>query len=189
MDLEIVYPKPKSVSLLMHRLRKIFGLLFLLAAPSCVLVNYLTGGKAWSAVAIWGMYMVWTLALKQPLVEKNVISQGVRLLITTGIMLILIETFLYPGWAHFVVPIFWFGSLTILGVLFFANMTKQRHNTMPLIWVTAASVAASAVALFIFADHSWPMIVMGAVAVVLLISTIIVLRMQFITELRKRFHI
>ena len=190
MDLdEIVYPKPKPVPLLMNRLRFIFGWLFLIAVPACLLINYLCGGKAWSVIAVWGMYMAWTLALKQPLVERNVISQGVRLLITSGIMLVLIEWLLYPGWAHFVMPIFWFGSLTVLGVLFFANVSKQRHNIMPLIWVTAASVAAAALALFVYKDTSWPMIVLGCVAAALLISSVIVLRMQFIAELKKRFHI
>ena len=188
-NMEIVYPHPKKTSMLLSRLRFTLGWVFLVSSGGCLIANYVCKGKAWSLVSVWGMYMVWTLVLKQPLVEKNVISQGVKLLITSSIMLILIDVFLYPGWAHFVIPIVWFGALTVLGALFFVNVSKQRHNLMPLIWVTAAAVAAAAVALFVYKDTSWPMIVLGSVAAALLIASVIVLRMQFIVELKKRFHI
>ena len=189
MDFEIVYPKPARRSVLIQRLRYVFGWIFFFSIIACAVTNYVTGGKPWSLVVFWGIYMVWTLVLKQPLVERNLIGQGVRLLVTSGIMLVLIDVFLYPGWAYFVVPIFFFGSLTILGILFFINISKQRHNIMPLIWVTLLSIAASAVALFAFSDYSWQIIVLGAVGVALFVASMFVLRLQFLIELKKRFHI
>ena len=79
MDFEIIYPKIKKQSLAMLRIRYVMGLIFLVSGVVCSIVNIAVGGKAWSVIAIWGMYMVWTLVLKQPLVERNLISQGVRL--------------------------------------------------------------------------------------------------------------
>ena len=189
-NMEIVYPRPKPVSLLMSRLRTVFGWTFLIGGAACLLVNYLCGGKAWSLVSVWSMFMVWALVFQQPLVEKNVISQGVKLLITASILIVLIDVFLTSGgWSYSVVPIVWYGVLTVLGVLFFTNTSKQRHNIMPLIWMTAASVAASAVAIFVYSDRSWPILVLGCVSAVLFIVCMIVLKIQFFVELKKRFHI
>ncbi|MGM9522517.1 MAG: DUF6320 domain-containing protein [Oscillospiraceae bacterium] len=188
MDFEIIYPKPARRSVFMHHLRYICGWIFLAAVFACPVINYIIGGKRWSIIVLWGIYMVWTLVLKQPLVERNLISQGVKLLLTADIMLILIDVFLYPGWAHFVVPISCFGSLIVLGVLFFINITKQRHNIMPLILVTVLAIAGSAVALLVFSDYSWPIIVLGSVSAALFVAIIVTLRMQFLVELKKRFH-
>ncbi len=189
MDFEIIYPKIKKQSLVMLRLRYIMGLVFIAASVACVAVNLAVGGKAWSVIALWGMYMVWTLVLRQPLVERNLISQGVRLAVMTGILLVLIDRLLYPGWAAFVVPIVSYAALIVLAVLFFVNVSQQRHNVMPLIILTALVVVGSTVAMFVFSETRWPMIVLAATAAVLLIATALILRERLISEIVKRFHI
>ncbi len=189
MDFEIVYPHVKKHSFAMLYVRTIFGILFLAAAVVCPVVNILLKGKAWSVIVLWSMFMVWTLVLKAPLVERNLIGQGVKLLVMTVILLILIDWLLCPGWAAFVVPIVAYASLIALAVLFFVNISKQRHNVMPLVILTAFVAVASAVALFVFSERSWPMIVLAATAAVLLIATVIILKSRLISELVKRFHI
>ncbi len=189
MDFEIVYPVPAKRSVVLRLLRLIFGSVFLAGGVASVIVNVCIGGKWWSLVAVWSMYMVWTLVLKQPLVERNLIGQGVRILVMTGILMLLIEVFLSPGWAHMVIPIFMFASLTALGTLFFVNVSKQRHNIMSLIVVTVLALIGSVVALAAFSDYSWPMIVLCAVASVLFIASVVVLRLQLLREIRRRFHI
>ncbi len=188
MDFEIVYPTAARRSVFLRRLRYICGWVFLAAAAACPIVNYFTGRPWWSPVAVWGMYMVWTLVLQQPLVERNLIGQGVKLLVTTGILMVLVEFLLSPGWAHTVIPIFIFSSLIALGTLFFVNVRKQRHNVMSLILVTVLSFIGSAVALWAFSDTSWPMIVLCVVAAALFAASVITLRFQLLRELRRRFH-
>ena len=68
MDFEIVYPHIKKHSIAMVYVRTVFGLLFLAAAAVCPVVNLILGGKAWSVLVLWSLYMVWTLVLRQPLV-------------------------------------------------------------------------------------------------------------------------
>ncbi len=189
MDFEIVYPHIKKHSIAMLYVRTVFGLLFLAAAAVCPVVNLILGGKAWSVIVLWSLYMVWTLVLKAPLVERNLISQGVKLLVMTVILLILIDRLIYPGWAAFVVPIVAYGALIVLAVLFFVNVSKQRHNVMPLIILTALAAAASAVALFVFSETRWPMIVLASTAAALLIATAFILKTRLLSELVKRFHI
>ena len=189
MDFEIIYPKIKKQSLAMLRIRYVMGLIFLVSGVVCSIVNIAVGGKAWSVIAIWGMYMVWTLVLKQPLVERNLISQGVRLAVCTVIMLVLIDRLLYPGWANFVAPIVAYAALIVLAILFFVNVSQQRHNVMPLVILTALAAVGSAVALFVFSETSWPMIVLASTAAALLIATAFTLKTRLISELVKRFHL
>ncbi len=189
MDFEIVYPHIKKHSIAMLYVRYVFGLLFLTAAVVCPIVNIILKGKAWSVIVLWSLYMVWTLVLKAPLVERNLISQGVKLLVTTVILLILIDRLIYPGWAAFVVPIVAYASLIVLAILFFVNVSKQRHNVMPLIILTVLVAVASTVALFVFSETSWPMIVLAVTAAVLLAATVFILKTRLLSELVKRFHI
>ncbi len=189
MDFEIVYPHIKKQSIAMMYVRYVFGLVFLAAAVVCPTVNIVLGGRAWSVIVLWSMYMVWTLILKAPLVERNLISQGVKLLVMTVILLILIDRLLYPGWAAFVVPIVAYGALMVLAVLFFVNVSKQRHNVMPLLALTVIVMVCSAVAMFVFSETRWPMIVLASTAAVFLIASVIILKSRLISELVKRFHI
>lgn len=189
MDFEIVYPHIKKHSIAMLYVRTVFGLLFLAAAVVCPVVNLALKGKAWSVIVLWSLYMVWTLVLKAPLVERNLISQGVKLTVMTAILLILIDRLIYPGWAAFVVPIVAYAALIVLAILFFVNVSKQRHNVMPLIILTALVVVVSTIALFVFSETSWPMIVLASTAAVLLIATVFILKARLISELIKRFHI
>lgn len=189
MDFEIIYPKIKKTSIAMLRVRYIFGLIFLAAAVVCPVVNIVLRGPAWSVIVLWALYMIWTLVLKAPLVERNLISQGVKLLVMTGILLVLIDRLLYPGWASFVVPIVGYASLIVLAILFFVNVSKQRHNVMPLVLLTLAIAIGSAIALFVFSETSWPMIVLAVTAAVLLVATVMILRARLFSEIVKRFHL
>ena len=189
MDFEIIYPHIKKTSIAMLRVRYIFGLIFLAAAAVCPIVNIVLHGPAWSVIVLWALYMVWTLILKAPLVERNLISQGVRLLVMTGILLVLIDWLIVPGWAAFVIPNVVYTALIVLAILFFVNVSKQRHNVMPLLVVVALTVVGSVIALFVFSETRWPMIVLAAVAASLLIVSIFILRTRLISEFRKRFHI
>ncbi len=189
MDFEIVYPHIKKHSIAMLYVRTVFGLLFLAAAVVCPVVNIILKGPAWSVIVLWSMFMVWTLVLKAPLVERNLISQGVKLLVMTVILLVLIDRLIYPGWAAFVVPIVAYGALMVLAMLFFVNVSKQRHNVMPLLILTALAAVGSVVALFVFSETSWPMIVLAVTAGVFLVAAGIILKSRLISELVKRFHI
>lgn len=189
MDFEVIYPKIKRKSLVMLRMRYVCGLIFLAAAVICPVVNLIFGGKAWSVIVLWSLYMIWTLGLKLPLVDRNLINLGVRFVVMTAILLVLIDRLIYPGWAAFVVPIVAYAALLVLAVLFFVNVTKQRHNVFPLVHLTFLTAVGSVVALFVFSETRWPMIALACIAAALLVATIFTLRMRLFSELRKRFHL
>ena len=74
MDPKITYPIPLRQSSFYRRLRAIMRWIFIAAAFTCVLVNVLVGGKAWSLIVVWSLFMAW-----QAFFSLKLVYQGDRL--------------------------------------------------------------------------------------------------------------
>lgn len=188
MKIKPAYPEVQKSRLALERLRYVLRWCFSVASYVCVIVNWCTGGAAWSLVVVWSLWCMWSIFVSPSLVEYNRISQTSKSLVNVSILLILIDTILSSGWAPFVVPIVSFGSLIIIGVLFLSDLPKQKHNIMPMVWLIVASFVAVIGSLIGWPKLDWPMIVLGSTALLLLIVCVAVLRQDLLRELKKRFH-
>lgn len=188
MKIKPAYPPVKKSSLAAERFRYVVRWCFSVASYVCVIVNLCVGGEAWSLVVLWSLWCVWSIFVSPSLVEYNRISQTSKTLIDVCILLILIDSVFYSGWAQFVVPIVCFGSLAIIGVLFLSDLPKQKHNMMPMVWLIAASFLAVIASLSGWPRMDWPMVVLGSTALLLLLVCVAVLRQDLLRELKKRFH-
>ena len=190
MKVDITYPALGKQKQVKRKLIKAAGLVLLSAAVICPIVNIAVGGKAWSLIVLLGLYMVWTLVLSPDLVEYNRISQFIKLLLCSCLMLILIELFLAPGWAGVVVPIVGFGGLIVCAALFFSDMERQRQNMLPMLSLIFLSALGSAAGLlWLKPEIRWPLAVMGLLSLALLIACAAALGRGFLIEFQKRFHI
>lgn len=189
MEIEIVYPEQKKSARAKEKISKIFLWCFLAAGYTCPIVNICVGGKPWSLVVVWAEWVVWCTVFTRPLVENNLMSRTVHFLFNATILLVLIDVCLSSGWAGFVVPLVCFALLVVLGVLFFVDLSKQRQNLMPMLWIITGSLVSLIVATAGLLKMNWPTIVLGSTAFALLIAALIILRKQFFAELKKRFHI
>lgn len=190
MKVEITYPQPQKKKLKRRKFLSIIKWPILLVSYICPIVNLLTGGKAWSLIVLMGLYMLWTLILSPDLVEYNRISQFIKLIFCTCVLLTLIDVFLAPGWAIQVVPIVCFGGLTVSGVLFFTDFERQKQNMLPMLLLIFLGIAGSVIGLSVWHEESnWALGVMGALAFALLVALMITLGGEFIRELKRRFHI
>ena len=187
MDIKITYPTPKMKDY--RYIINILRLCFLAASYICPIVNLFTGGKPWSLVVLWGLWFIWFLFISRDLVEYNRISQTAKSLVYTCILLILIDRYLAPGWASFVIPIVSFGALIVMGILFFTNIPKQKQNMMPMVWLIAASFAVTIIALLGWLNLNWPMVTLGSTAFVLLVVSAVILKKELLREIKKRFHV
>ena len=97
-------------------------------------------------------------------------------------MMFLIDTFLGDGgWALDVISIVSFASLIISGILFFTDFNKQKQNMLPIFYLIVIALIWSLVGLFTALElQSWPLIVLGGIAVLLSIIIIVTLRGDFI---------
>lgn len=195
MNINITYPELSKKRATREKLIRILRLPFVLVAFACPIVNIAVGGPAWSVVSLFGLYMIWNLAVAIDLIEYNRTSQFIKFITYSIIMLILIDTLLTPDspWGTTVIPIVTFSALVVAAVLFFTDFERQRHNLMPLLIIDILGLLA-AVGMIIYIVESavdmalWPYIVMGSVSFALLVSLAFTLKGGFIAELKRRFH-
>ena len=191
MNIKITYPEVSKKIFQRKKYLRIVKWPLLLAAFTCVIVNIVTGGPTWWPVALMGIYMLWTLVLNTDLVEYNRISQFIKATFYSCIMVFLIDKFLDDGgWALDVISIVSFGSIVVSAVLFYTDFNRQKQNMLPIFILILIALTWSIVGLFTGLElQSWPLIVLGGLAVLFFISIIITLRGDFIREIKCRFHV
>ena len=190
MKIKITYPKVSPKIIKHQRLINFMKWPLLIAVVICPIINLITGGKAWSLVVLMSIYMAWNLVISRALVEYNRISQFVKLITLTSLLLITIDVFLAPGWALEAVPILIFSGLIVTSVLFFTDIERQKQNIFPFLFLILLSIFSSIIGLsFYHEKDSWPLTVMGAVALFLLITLSITLKENIINELKKGFSV
>lgn len=190
MKIKITYPKVSPKIIKHQRLINFMKWPLLIAVVICPIINLITGGKAWSLVVLMSIYMAWDLVISRDLVEYNRISQFVKLITLTSLLLITIDVFLAPGWALEAVPILIFSGLIVTSVLFFTDIERQKQNIFPFLFLILLSIFSSVIGLsFYHEKDSWPLTVMGAVALFLLITLSITLKENIINELKKGFSV
>lgn len=190
MKIKITYPKVSPKIIKHQRLINFMKWPLLIAVVICPIINLITGGKAWSLVVLMSIYMAWDLVISRDLVEYNRISQFVKLITLTSLLLITIDVFLAPGWALEAVPILIFSGLIVTSVLFFTDIERQKQNIFPFLFLILLSIISSIIGLsFYHEKDSWPLTVMGVVALFLLITLSITLKENIINELKKGFSV
>ncbi len=189
MKINVIYPGRTKKTLQRSRMLKLIQGPMLLAAYLCPIVNLYTGGRAWSLVVLWGLWMAWSLALSPDLVEYNRISQTIKLVEYSCIMMILIDVLLAPGWAIEVVFIVCFSELILTAILFFTDLEKQKQNMQPMILLITISIAASIIGLTVWkGPDQWAAMLAGVLALALALACFFVLGREFLLEFKKRFH-
>ena len=190
MKIKITYPKVSPKIIKHQRLINFMKWPLLIAVVICPIINLSTGGKAWSLVVLMSIYMAWDLVISRDLVEYNRISQFVKFITLTSLLLITIDVFLAPGWALEAVPILIFSGLIVTSVLFFTDIERQKQNIFPFLFLILLSIFSSVIGLsFYHEKDSWPLTVMGIVALFLLITLSITLKENIINELKKGFSV
>ena len=190
MKIKITYPKVSPKIIKHQRLINFMKWPLLIAVVICPIINLITGGKAWSLVVLMSIYMAWDMVISRDLVEYNRISQFVKLITLTSLLLITIDVFLAPCWALEAVPILIFSGLIVTSVLFLTDIERQKQNIFPFLFLILLSIFSSIVGLsFYHEKDSWPLTVMGVVALFLLITLSITLKENIINELKKGFSV
>ncbi|MBR2282680.1 MAG: hypothetical protein IJ863_08665 [Spirochaetales bacterium] len=187
-ELNIQYPRQRRSSLFLYTLRRILKLVCLMALIACPLVNCITGGQAWSVVAVAGTLFFWRTFLSPDIIEFTSIGQVFRLGSFAIIETTLIGVFLSPGWIGFVLPIIAFGTILASAFIFVLNINKRKNNIMPLIWEIILALAAFLAMYIRMPKLNWPTITMGSVAGAFAVLGVAVFHSAIRQELRKRFH-
>lgn len=185
MEIEIIYPRAKSGS----RYRKVlYGNLkwvIALGAAVSLIVNLLVGGPKWSYVVAVSCVILWGL-LFPPTIQASVISRGCVITSEISVLLAVIDRYLAPGWAGFVIPIPLASALAALTVLYLSDRRRQSRNVMPLVLALTGSCAASALVILLYGANI-PLIVLCCVSFSLLAASVATMRTRLISEAKKYF--
>lgn len=190
MKINYTYPVPEKKIRTRRKAQFVCLLVFLALGLASIIVNICVGGKAWSAIACWGLFMVYSLTISPDVIEFNRIRQSVKVAVYSCIMLILIDRFLVSGWAVGVVSIVCFAVLIGVCVLLYTDFERQRHNMLPIIIFAVITLVGS---LIIFAVQKenviWQAIVALSLSVAVLIECLIIMKSNFKNEITKIFHV
>ena len=190
MNIKNIYPLSNNKEFNKRKLLNILRWPFILSAILSVIVNVIVGGVWWSVIVVMGLYMVWHLAIQTDLVEYNRISQFIKATIYSCVLMLLIDTFLISGWALDVISIVSFASVFISGVLLFTDLNRQKQNMLPIFYLILIAVIWSIIGLSTALEiNSWSLIVLACITIGFLLAIIVVLRGDFIREIRSRFHL
>lgn len=189
MKIKITYPSVDRSHLKRRRAIRILRWPFLIAAYACPIINIFTGGSAWSIIVLFALFMVWNLSIELDLVEYNRISQFIKTVIYSCVLIFLIDIILAPGWAAEVISIICFSALAVSGILFFTDLQRQKQNMLPMLLLIIGTMIWAVIDLSVSGyDGRWTLIVMGAISIALLMATIIALGMDFLREIIKSIH-
>lgn len=187
MEINQVYPTPKRISRFVKLLWKVLKALFLFSGAVTVIVNLCVGGVPWCIVTCWSLYIAATL-IDPPLINYDIISEGVLLTEQLVILLLIIELTLAGGWAHIVIPIVVSSALAALSAVFLSSVNKRRPNIMPLILLLTVALIFSAGTLFFNYGCLPANIVLCSISAALLTASVIVCGRSFKVEIKKYFH-
>ena len=84
MKVEITYPHHQKHKLRRSDVIRITRLPFILAMYICLFINLMTGGKAWSLIVVYSLWIIWSNVISTDLVEYNRISQLIKLITQTS---------------------------------------------------------------------------------------------------------
>jgi hypothetical protein len=157
-------------------------------AYTCLTVNLLTGGMAWSLIAIGGLCVAWVAFVYRPMVEHTLIKKLSDISIAVCLYLFLLDAILEQGWSDFVVPIVFFSDLLLIGFIYLAFFKKQKRNFMPLFELILGGLVSILLSLIGMHGTDWPQIVVGGVSLGLLVLSASLFPKDVLRELQKKMH-
>lgn len=186
MEMKIVYPDKGERRYSRKDVIFVMKWPFMALGLASVIVNICTKGTAWSVIAVWSLWMAWSSVFSTSMVEYNRISQAIKIITDSCILLVMINLVFGLDWMAFVVPIVCFGGLIVAGSLFFTDIQRQKQNAMPFLALLVACLLISILGLSL--KSNWPFIVLCAVSASLLVSVAIIMGREFPVEFKRRFH-
>ena len=102
----------------------------------------------------------------------------------------MVHILITPIWALGVISTLIFAALIVSGILFLTDIKRQKQNMLPMFFLNILALIGGSIS-FTLTDSTdqWTVIVLCSISFVLLIVCIVILRADFIRELKKGFHI
>ncbi len=189
MKVNVVYPNKNVKEDLRRSIIYYAKFLFIIAAITCLVINILYPTSWWSTIVIWSLFLVWKLFFSPTLIENNRTSVAVQTSLHVAFLVVIIYL-VYPSWPGLeVASLVVAGGLVITATLFFSNVARQKNNVFPLlIFALVAIIFGTIVFIYLYKRPlGWAMIVAIGLSLAIILSTVIILRINIFREIKKRF--
>lgn len=187
MNIKVIYPLPKRQSKFYRTFRLIMFIIFVVAILSTTIVNLAVGGKAWSIIVIWSIISLWRLLFSLKIVEFSIYSHLSRIAFYLGILLILIDYFLAPGWAKTVLPIVLFAYLLTMFIVYLAMRDKRDRHILSIFILGLFCLISIPYSLDTWPINNWIAFAFSLASLIIFILMIIFNFKEIIYELKIRF--
>ncbi|MEG0269161.1 MAG: DUF6320 domain-containing protein [Clostridia bacterium] len=188
MDVHIIYPDVCKESFWKRNRAEINRLGFLYLSIVCVVINLCVGGMAWSLIVVGGLVVFYVAFLYRPLVEHTLIKKLSDVGIAACLYLFVLDGVIGGEWAHFVVPVVFFGLLTAIGSLYLIFFQKQKRNFLPLFELVLGGLISVLCGLVGLVKMEWPQFVVGAVSLALIVLGVSIYAKPMRLEFQKKMH-
>ena len=188
MRVHATYPPNTPQSFWRRNRQALWRSAFVLTGYLCLIINLLTGGRAWSLIVIGGLMTFWVTFVYQPQVEATPIKKLCDTALAVCLYLLLLDSVVGGGWRGFVVPIVFFAVLIVTGGYFLLFFHKRKRDFLPLFELILIGLAGTLLSLAGLKRLNWPMIVVGVVSLGLLSLSFLLFRRPLWLEIRKKFH-
>ena len=188
MQVHKIYPAPRENSFWRRNRQDLLRSLFLVISYTCLLVNLLTGGMAWSLIAIGGLCIVWIAFIYRPMVEHTLIKKLSDISVSVCLYLLLLGVVLGGNWSRFAATIVFFAEILAMGSFYLLFFKKQKRNFMPLFELLLTGMITVLWILLRSHTLTWGEIVLGSVSLGLLILTAVFFPKEIWLEIRKKMH-
>ncbi len=89
MKIKEIYPNVEKKVEIKKHIYNTIRFTFMFAGFICFILNLITGGKLWSLVVIWSLWLIWNQFISIDMIEYNRMSQIVKLVFNSSILLII----------------------------------------------------------------------------------------------------
>ena len=183
------YPVVKSGKALFFW-RKLLAYILWGGTGVTVLINLIVGGAPWSVYAVLGAFLVQVLALSWETAEVSLIRRIMAGSVAICALLAWIEYATKSGaWAQeIVIPLVLFAALCTSAVLYFSAFRRYKAQFLPMLGIAVFSLVAAGLGMAGILPMRWPLIVLSAFALSVVVAIMVAFPKTLWAELKKKLH-
>jgi len=190
MEIKNTYPTIEKKKITRRDIINFTKWLFFFASITVITINFLVGGKAWSVIVVFSMWILFRQLVFPDMVEYNFVNQIIKFSINSSILLVLIDLLLQPGWIINVLPHIFTGIFVLVGTLFFTDLERQKKNLLFTAFIAICALISSLIYLIVEGlKGNWTVSVLFVTSVVYLVTAYIKLRFDFVKMVKGYFSV
>lgn len=187
MKLDEIYPHYTGRERLRDKVRNASKIIFLFSC-AILAILYVFLRVNGLIIAIWCIWMAWSLVISPPLIERNAITFICHTMVYICILLALIHLLLAP-FAFFETGMWIFtGGIAVFSIIFFLNIQKYRSSVMLMLWTILIAAITDAIYIHQTSLDNAAVVMVTCVITLLVVGFLITLGRDIIADMKKYFH-